>query len=258
MINNQTSKPVFTDGYEIATGIMTNINVNRLYTYRLEYPFNDCMNNLDAIDSFDSDLYRAIINSNVTYKRIDCFYLCYQKQIIETCNCHLQAFAKLNSKIPCLSVGDITCAFQVWNTFLKDSNKKCSSMICPTECNSVTYSITSSFSDYPTKTYAETELMNIPFIKENYFNKSISFDQLKKNVLSVNIYYEQLSYVAISQQAKTTLLDLISNIGGLLGLFLGFSFLSFFEYFEAIFEVFRIILSNNLKKNNSNEVKEIN
>ena len=40
--------------------------------------------NLDAINSFDSDLYQAIINSNVTYRSSDCFFLCYQKQRIKT------------------------------------------------------------------------------------------------------------------------------------------------------------------------------
>ena len=75
------------------------------------------------------------------------------------------------------------------------------------------------------------------------------------NILNHNLI---LSYVIISQQAKTNILDVISNIGGLLGLFLGFSFLSFIEFVEAIFEVFKIALSSKLKKNNLIEVKEIN
>ena len=35
--------------------------------------------------------------------------------------------------------------------------------------------------------------------------------------------------------------DLVSNIGGILGLFIGVSFLSFIEIFELIFEVLFIL-----------------
>ena len=41
--------------------------------------------------------------------------------------------------------------------------------------------------------------------------------------------------------AKTPLIGLIANIGGLLGLFIGVSFLSFGEIIEIIIEIFFII-----------------
>ena len=64
---------------------------------------------------------------------------------------------------------------------------------------------------------------------------------IKGSVLSLNIYFEQLSYTEISQNAKTELVDLVSNIGGLLGLFIGTSFLSFVEIIEIFIEVFVIL-----------------
>ena len=46
------------------------------------------------------------------------------------------------------------------------------------------------------------------------------------NVVKLNINYRDLQYTLVEESQKTTWLDLISNIGGTLGLFTGFSFLS--------------------------------
>ena len=56
-------------------------------------------------------------------------------------------------------------------------------------------------------------------------------------------------------RSQSEIVDLISNIGGLLGLFLGVSFISIIEFFEAVFEVLRILLRTELRKNNLVEVK---
>ncbi len=55
------------------------------------------------------------------------------------------------------------------------------------------------------------------------------------------IYYKNLNYKLISQNPKTEMFNFISNIGGLLGVFLGISFLSFIEIFETFFEIMFIL-----------------
>jgi hypothetical protein len=59
----------------------------------------------------------------------------------------------------------------------------------------------------------------------------------------LNVYYDKLSYIQISKDAKIEIVDLVSGIGGLLGLFLGMSFLSFAEFLEMIVETIVIILT---------------
>jgi hypothetical protein len=56
----------------------------------------------------------------------------------------------------------------------------------------------------------------------------------------VVVYYDDLKYTSISERPLFDGFDLISNIGGSLGLFLGISFISFLELFEIIFEFFSI------------------
>ena len=66
----------------------------------------------------------------------------------------------------------------------------------------------------------------------------------KKNHLALNIFYDSYSYTTIQEVAKMDILDLISNIGGTLGLFIGMSFLSFAE----VFEIFYLILISRVER----------
>ena len=54
-----------------------------------------------------------------------------------------------------------------------------------------------------------------------------------------------MSFTKISQMAKTDIWDLVSNIGGNSGLFIGISFLSFAEIIELIVELLFIIMERN-------------
>jgi len=78
---------------------------------------------------------------------------------------------------------------------------------------------------------------------------SVDLDDLKKSVYMVSIYFEDLKYTLISQQAKTNLMDLVSSIGGSLGLFMGASFLSLIDIIQIIFEVIYIQFDKNRVSN---------
>lgn len=247
MINNHTIKPLFNELIDVAPGTETNININRVLTQKLPYPYNDCMINLNKIDAFDSDLFRAINRSNRAYRQKDCFDLCYQNEVIKQCSCFLTSLEKLAGMKPCLSLKEIGCSSNVWKSFLSSDVKKICSPFCPLECDSMRFRVSSSFSNYPNMKYAE-KLMNNPLVKSKYSNETLTYEKLKLSVLSMNIYYDELSYTFISQQAKMQLFDLVSNIGGLLGLFLGVSFLTLAEIIEALIEVCHILCSSLNKK----------
>ena len=63
-----------------------------------------------------------------------------------------------------------------------------------------------------------------------------TYENVSKTFYSINVYYSDLKYLLIKQQPKIELFGLISNIGGILGLFLSFSFISLLEIFEILAE----------------------
>jgi len=87
---------------------------------------------------------------------------------------------------------------------------------CPLECDSIEY---------------ETSLSFNKFITNN-----------SDNLVNFNLFYTSLDYTMIDQIGKMNGFDLISNIGGNLGLFIGISFLSFAELIELFIEIIYIII----------------
>ena len=64
---------------------------------------------------------------------------------------------------------------------------------------------------------------------------------------SFTIYFDQMKETVILEEIKTELTDLVSNIGGILGLFTGFSFLSLVEIFEIVFQISAILLKKDVR-----------
>ncbi|KAK7067334.1 hypothetical protein SK128_003375 [Halocaridina rubra] len=66
----------------------------------------------------------------------------------------------------------------------------------------------------------------------NYFN-----DYIKENVVVGHVFFEQSTATLYKRDVITTPSQIVANIGGLLGLFLGFSLLSGVEILFYLFEV---------------------
>jgi hypothetical protein len=80
--------------------------------------------------------------------------------------------------------------------------------LCPSECN---------FIEYETKVVPNYQLTDTGKLIPDQYGR---FDVSEMNV-SVNIYYENLEYTRIEEIALMGPLDLVPNIGGILGIFLG-------------------------------------
>lgn len=108
---------------------------------------------------------------------------------------------------------------------------------CPLECESVNYNLFASSADYPSLVYAQV-LVDNPVIQARYDDLSkLNYDSLKRTIMRVSIFYDDLGFVQYEETAKTDVVELVSNIGGTLGLFLGMSFLSFVEVFDILLQI---------------------
>ena len=208
---------------------------------KLGEPYNECKEDLKSKNSFDSDIFREMINSNITYAQWDCFnYLAFENSS-KKCNCTAN-LTDIEKKC-ILPPGDKQCFFKSYIEYYINSDYETRAEKCPLECNYIDYIITTSLSDIRYLN-CRSQIEKNPAIKAQY-NGTLTDDALKRTVLETTIYYEDLSYRLIDQKAKTVLGDLVSNIGGLLGLFIGASFLSFAEFFEMLLEIIFICFERN-------------
>ena len=226
--------------YDIATGLETNIIINRVFVKKQPHPYNECVK--DSSSSFDSELYRTIIAKNITYTQSYCHNLCYQQEVIKKCGCYAKSFDKLNSLSPCLTQSQYTCMSVEYRNFLLNLSAMCTPY-CPLECDSMIFQITTTSTGYPSLQYATKYLMNNSLIKSKFPNENLTYDLIKQSVLSLNVFYGDLAYIEYNQRPKTTFADLISNIGGILGVLIGASFLSILEIIEVLIEVLNFLFS---------------
>ena len=85
----------------------------------------------------------------------------------------------------------------------------------------------------------------IDISKNSYFHdKFKDYESLQRHFVSIRVNYPDLKYTYISQKPKVGIDDLVSNIGGIFGLFLGISFLTFAEFFIFILEILNILIKN--------------
>ena len=168
--------------------------------------------------------------ANTSYSQIDCIiYFRNLKNSEESgCNC----IKTLSSSSGCQNSKNETvkkCYDSFLNNFQKRNIFEICSRYCPLEC------VSSNFLIY-------TNAEQLPFtgnISGKHNLRFETYEEAHKRFVSLKVYYPQLKYTYISQQPKTEMVDLVSDIGGTLGLFLGISFLSFIEIFDIIFAIIR-------------------
>ena len=109
---------------------------------------------------------------------------------------------------------------------------------CPLECDSINYELSISSADYPSVVYANT-LMENPKIQTKYAANlsQMSYESLRRNMVQISVFYNNLGYDQYEELANVEVIDLVSNIGGTLGLFLGMSFLSFVEFLDILLQI---------------------
>jgi len=233
-IHNNTQMPsnLYSKGYYIRPGSFNFYDINRVHDQKLELPYNNCYKNVSKSDC-NQTIINYMILKKIQYSHIECLYLCKNLRFneINACNFSLNSLDQdIYSEM--YKLNDYSNALACISAYFKESNNNiyCSNY-CPYECDTFTYDINS----YSMTTKSSG---NIDY-SETFFNTFgfNSYDNVSNTFFAFIVYYNDLQYTLIKQHPKIELFDLISNVGGTLGLFLGFSFISLLEAFEVLAEL---------------------
>jgi hypothetical protein len=220
-INNNSVRVNSLIGFGAAPGTYNYIELGKTVTELLPKPYNDCVEDTTSINGFDSDLFRALINANYSYSQENCYYVYLQSQIISGCDCYYTVYMNYNNfRKPCKSVVDLRCAIDVVRSFVGKDFKVTIQNICPLECTSYMYSYSISSNGYPAEYYAENLIKQEKVAKLFPNPANVTTSDLKQSILALNFFYPSLRYTSVTQVPQVTIVSLISNIGGTLGVFL--------------------------------------
>ena len=222
-IHNSSVNISIDDGFKVSTGVETNIAINRVYSFKLEKPYSECI--LD-VDNYYPELMVTYFkdDNKKIYSQEDCIEICFENITITKIGCYIPDYGKLKLSKPCSSVDDANKIVKL-DDYAYNVYKECI-LKCPVQCDSLKYNY-----------FISQAILNNQDsldVTSSKYNSSKAKSYQNTN-LSLNIYYDSFYYTVIEEVIKTELLDLISGIGGTIGLFIGCSVLSIAEIFEFIF-----------------------
>jgi hypothetical protein len=203
----------------ISPGKYNTIFVKRTFVSRLGEPYNNCKDGLIYPDAFDSSIFKFILtNTKSAYRQSDCFNICQAQYLLNVCNSKVSLGMTFQIYASASNI-DKACFQEHWIDFIEKTFDECSPY-CPLECSYITYEFkTVAFS------FAFDDLMieatNPKITKFFPSGYNITYQDLVNSIARVSILYEDFNYSIISQTPQMGIIDLISNMGGLLGLFIG-------------------------------------
>jgi hypothetical protein len=246
-IHNQSLPPIDRFGrvFWLMAGSIYYFELDRVFYKKLAAPYSNC---LKDVNSFQ--LNKTIIDffqkANRAYTQDDCFYKCSHLFALQESNCGCNSSLNdyswncitnlYNKQIVDIEKGK--CVSEYLKEFRKRFQDEKCPKYCPLECDSMSYVINS----YTEQIALNGNISLNSKIKIDSDDFS-TYEELKKNYFAIRVYYNELKYTLISEEPKTEIFNFISDIGGILGLFLGISFLSFIEIFEIIFEIMLILFN---------------
>lgn len=245
-IHNQSSLPESSSGILLKPGTQTHVVIEKSFNSYTPSPYSECQD--FSTLKFDRTYYDTILQASLTYTQSLCLDLCLRKQIITKCNCSYLEFIQIHDSLPCSTDSELECAESLFYSFsYASANDSCSSKYhCPLECDSQEYSFTVSTSGYPTIAYAH--MLKSSKTISTHFKSTPSIDEIREDVLKLNIYFDTDKYTSISQTRQYYEYDLFANTGGIVNLFHGLSILCLVQVFDFLFEIFMIFWSSRSKK----------
>jgi DNA-binding XRE family transcriptional regulator len=237
LFHNYTENPIniFRKGSIIPSGTNNYFLIKRTLDQKLESPFNECLKDINQF-AFNKTIIDYLNKKNRKYSQFECLNICFNTNYNQTnpCDCYLTSL----DEEPYFKCENNNSCYEKFNKIFKQT-EMCS-QLCPLECDQYSYEIFHT----PSKIIGTGQINKF---KENDFTyislpQFKTYENVSKTYYSINAYYEDSKYTLISQQPRIELFGLISNLGGILGLFIGFSFISCLELIEVLAEFIYVYL----------------
>nr|XP_033816173.1 amiloride-sensitive sodium channel subunit alpha-like isoform X2 [Geotrypetes seraphini] len=243
LIHDQSQMPFPEDeGVNIPPGAETDIGMMKVHIKRLKSPYENQCTEGENIKNFYKDIYGA------SYTREACKRTCAQQSIMENCGCSHWEFAspkELHYPKCNLSTHGVRDCVEHYEFKFAHDDLNCH---CPLQCTEKLYELTVSGSQWPSTAFIENFSKEL---REMGGQMSIIADDpvlIRDNFVKVVVYFKQLNYELIEEEPSMTEIDLISNMGGLVGLWVGFSVCTLAEFFELFVDVLLFFIRRCLRK----------
>ncbi|CAF0773453.1 unnamed protein product [Brachionus calyciflorus] len=219
-IHENGSFPTYGDALTIEKGSYVNLGLRVTKSETLPKPYSSCDPNTGDPNEYDSRLFKSTHKSGYKYSQKLCIDLCFHELMLKNCSCYFYFLTSWTSGRPCLNNSEFDCTVNLYDDFINSNlaDKLCKPQ-CPLECTSTAFTKTVSFSTSKTLENSDASYLNL--------------------------YYEEFYTTEIDETPTMNIPQLLANIGGNIGLFLGISVLSLMEIVSILIEIIQIIFGKN-------------
>ena len=250
---------VMAQGYDILPGHCTSLRFDIVEHMRLPQPYSPCRN----IENWS-------LHKNFKYTFAECRNLCIHQYVISKCGCFPTAY---DTKVNYTTKNIFSCGHYLFsNESLDTEMMQCERHIlkevhtewnfekecdCQLPCLETKYPLTISQSIWPSYNSMDSF---IDFIKalntggnlyKDYYlkltkqnaSREVKYRWIRKNFLKLIVFADTKTVSVKEQISMCTLIDLLCQIGGCLGLWLGISIVTCAEFLHLFFSLLRSIAS---------------
>ena len=263
----------FTEGFDVPPGFSASFGIRPRRIKRIGHPHGNCSksNPMDSPDSTEN-----------SYRTMACQKMCLQKYIITECGCKdimlpdLQVNETIkpcrNNDLPddCMYEASESCLthfFQLYERitcmskskdFLMRNTTLLEQCGCFPPCDEISYDISYSLSKWPATGYeGDAAFFDVFYIEHFWsrFNGTNKFDSIReyfsegnreramKDFARLNAYIADSNVIITHEKEDYTSTQLLSDIGGQLGLWVGISIITLAEALELIWDLCRYVLT---------------
>ncbi|NWW77943.1 SCNNB protein, partial [Climacteris rufus] len=236
MLHQQKSFPFLKDqGIYAMAGTETSIGVLVDELERMGYPYSDC-----TMNGSDIPVKNLYSQYNTSYSIQACLRSCFQNHMAEICGCGHYMFPLPAGVNYCNNEDNPGWAYCY--SSLRSSIKQRQICIdsCKETCNDTQYKMTISMADWPSEA-SEDWIFHI-LSYERDMSTNVTLD--RNGIIKLNIYFQEYNYRTISESAATTIVWLLSSLGGQFGFWMGGSVLCLIEFGEIIIDSLWITIIN--------------
>ena len=189
LIANTSSYPLLQDdGYYLPAARYNQIQVQRVYAYKLDAPYSSCIKDTTSANAYHSTYFKKVVQQSSVYSQKLCIRMCYQLILMANCSCQDPSTISADaSYTKCSNSTQLDCRNSIRSLLYDGSFIENNCLpFCPKECDTIDYQYTITGATFPSPYYADY-LINSPKSPiKSYFNATSSYTDVANSVMIVS------------------------------------------------------------------------
>ncbi|KAJ6653923.1 hypothetical protein lerEdw1_007681 [Lerista edwardsae] len=225
VVHDQKEFPFIEDiGTEIETATATSIGMHFTQSQRLSKPYSNCAET-------GEDIPVTILYENKTYSLQVCLHSCFQAAMVEECGCAQYSLPWPDKTRFCnykKNPNWMFCYYRVHKQFVEEE-LGCQEK-CKEACSLKEWTLTTSLAQWPS-TVSEKWMLDLLLWDQGKNGSQLN----KTDLANLKVFYKDLNERQIQENPANTIVVLLSNFGGQLGLWMSCSVVCVIEIVEVFF-----------------------